>query len=160
MGMRDWFRSPDSPRRGVYRGLIAVGLGLAMVIPAGCASGGPGGSPAARDSGETPTAAGAAPAPTTAPAGEPTQDEENPADMTDPTLPGTPKTLRGTVQDGVEANCMLLAADDGKTYLLVGGDRAVINGGGRVEVTGQIMPDLMTTCQQGIPVTVSTVRPI
>jgi hypothetical protein len=80
--------------------------------------------------------------------------------MTDPKPPGTERTLRGSVQEGVEANCIVLDADDGNTYLLLGGDRQVLAGGGRVEVKGLVQPDLMTTCQQGIPVTVTTVRKI
>jgi hypothetical protein len=86
--------------------------------------------------------------------------EENPGDMLDPTQPGTPKTLRGTTSEGVEANCMLLNADDGKAYLLIGGDRAVITGGGRLEVSVLLQPDMSTTCQQGIPASVLTVRKI
>jgi hypothetical protein len=69
-------------------------------------------------------------------------------------------TLRGVLEAGVEAGCVLLMAEDGKAYLLIGGDRAVIGGGGRLEVVGQVQPDLMTTCQQGEPFQVSQVRRI
>jgi hypothetical protein len=55
---------------------------------------------------------------------------------------------------------MLLKTDDGKAYLLVGGDRASISGGGRLEVVGEPKPDLMTTCQQGTPFEVAQVRRI
>jgi hypothetical protein len=136
------------------------------VIPAlsSCASGGPGnqavGGGTSNSAGTEPTT----PAPqrsTGGPgAGTGTGGEENPGDMTDPQLPGTPKTLRGTATAGVEANCILLTADDGKSYLLIGGDREVIMSGARIEVAGKVMPDLMTTCQQGIPFTVDTVRKI
>jgi len=80
--------------------------------------------------------------------------------MTDPQLPGVQRTLRGTPAAGVEANCVLLTADDNQSYLLIGGDRALINSGSRIEVTGQVQAGLMTTCQQGIPFTVATVRKI
>jgi hypothetical protein len=64
------------------------------------------------------------------------------------------------MMEGVEAGCLLLRADDGKSYLLVGGDRAVITGGGRLEVVGRPEPGLMTTCQQGDPFQVEQVRRI
>ena len=67
-------------------------------------------------------------------------------------------TIRGSMQEGVEAGCLLLKADDGKLYLLLGGDRRVIAGGGRLEVVGTAQPGLMTTCQQGTPFMVSSVR--
>jgi hypothetical protein len=63
-------------------------------------------------------------------------------------------TLTGTVTAGVEPHCLLL---DG--YLLVGGDRAVIRAGARLTVTGRVAPDLVTTCQQGTPLVVTTARP-
>jgi hypothetical protein len=66
----------------------------------------------------------------------------------------------GQVEEGVEAGCLLLKADGGKAYLLVGGDRAVIRGGGRLEVVGEPQPGLMTTCQQGTPFAVAQVRRI
>jgi hypothetical protein len=69
-------------------------------------------------------------------------------------------TIRGQVEEGVEAGCVLLKTDDGKAYLLVGGDRALISGGGRLEVVGEPKPDLMTTCQQGTPFEVAQVRRI
>jgi hypothetical protein len=62
------------------------------------------------------------------------------------------------VQEGVEAGCMLLKADNGPLYLLLGGDRGVIAQGGRLEVVGRPMPGLMTTCQQGTPFRVSQTR--
>jgi hypothetical protein len=64
------------------------------------------------------------------------------------------RTLTGTITAGVEHRCLLL---DG--YLLVGGDRTVIRAGARVTVTGRIVPDLVTTCQQGIPFMVTSVEP-
>jgi hypothetical protein len=69
-------------------------------------------------------------------------------------------TIRGQVEEGVEAGCMLLKADDGKAYLLVGGDRALISGGARLEVVGELKPGLMTTCQQGTPFEVAQLRRI
>jgi hypothetical protein len=64
------------------------------------------------------------------------------------------RTLTGIVTAGVEHQCLLL---DG--YLLVGGDRTVIRAGARLTVTGRIVPDLVTTCQQGTPFVVTYARP-
>jgi hypothetical protein len=154
MGRHDWLRRWPT-----------LALGLVLVIPAlsSCASGGPGTQSANAGASTTAGTNPTTPAPqssTGGPGGTGTGDEENPGDMTDPQLPGTPKTLRGTADAGVEANCVLLNADDGKSYLLLGGDREVIMSGARIEVAGKVMPDLMTTCQQGIPFTVTTVRKI
>ncbi|MDG4767816.1 hypothetical protein O7632_27525 [Solwaraspora sp. WMMD406] len=65
-----------------------------------------------------------------------------------------PMTLTGTIVPGVEHNCFLL---DG--YLLVGGTSELIQAGTRVSVTGHVQPDLMTTCQQGIPFVVQRIEP-
>jgi hypothetical protein len=64
------------------------------------------------------------------------------------------RTLTGTVTAGVEHGCLLL---DG--YLLVGGDRAIIRAGARVTVTGRVVPGLITTCQQGTPMVVTSAQP-
>ncbi|MGI5181148.1 hypothetical protein ACQEVZ_33075 [Dactylosporangium sp. CA-152071] len=66
-------------------------------------------------------------------------------------------TVSGQVVEGVESGCLLLRAPD-KTYLLIGGDRAVLQVGKQVTVTGRPTPDLMSTCQQGTPFQVSSVQ--
>ena len=86
--------------------------------------------------------------------------EEDPGDMLDPDPPGIPKTLRGAGSEGVEAGCVVFQADDGNVYQLIGGDRALILSGARLEVTVLIQNDLMTTCQQGTPALVQTARKI
>ncbi|WP_406075027.1 hypothetical protein [Micromonospora sp. NBC_01638] len=98
---------------------------------------------------------------------QPTPDPTASPSTVDPTPPSGPKTgkpggpstppgvgettLSGTVQGGVEPNCVLL---DG--YLLLGGPRDVLMAGVRVEVIGRAEPGMMTTCQQGIPFVVSS----
>jgi hypothetical protein len=67
--------------------------------------------------------------------------------------PAAPMTLSGTVEAGVEANCLLL-----RGYLLLGGDRTALRAGATVTVTGRVQRDLLTTCQQGTPFTVETVQ--
>jgi hypothetical protein len=72
-----------------------------------------------------------------------------------PSLPPGPgaATLTGTVEAGVEPGCRLL---DG--YQLIGGPADVLTAGAKVTVTGQAKPDMMTTCQQGIPFVVESAR--
>jgi hypothetical protein len=66
-------------------------------------------------------------------------------------------TLSGKISSGVEAGCVLLE-QDGKTYNLVGGDKKILVEGAQVEVTGAIEEGLMTTCQQGTPFKVESVK--
>ena len=68
--------------------------------------------------------------------------------------PSLTLTLTGTVEAGVEANCLLLGG-----YLLLGGDRGVVRPGARLTVTGRPEPGLMTTCQQGVPFHVESTEP-
>jgi hypothetical protein len=63
-------------------------------------------------------------------------------------------TLTGTAYPGVESGCLLLHG-----YLLVGGPRDLLAGGQPVRVTGRVQPDLVTTCQQGIPLLVESAEP-
>jgi Protein of unknown function (DUF5818) len=68
-------------------------------------------------------------------------------------------TLTGTVRTGVEPGCLLLDADGGRPYLLVGGERAALRPGARVAVTGRVERDLLSTCQQGEPLVVASIEP-
>lgn len=82
-----------------------------------------------------------------------------------PASPGGSKTpgkdntmeLRGTVESGVEAGCLILKAG-GKTYNLIGGDQDVVKPGATVVVRGSEKPDMVTTCQQGVPFQVVEAR--
>ena len=85
---------------------------------------------------------GATTAPTTSPA------------TTEPAPPAGEVTVTGTVSEGVEPGCLLL---DG--YLLVGGDRDQLRPGARVAATGRVDRGLLSTCQQGVPLVVSSVEP-
>jgi hypothetical protein len=78
---------------------------------------------------------------------------------TGPARPGAEVTLVGTVSPGVEPNCLLLDAESGGRYLLVGGERAELRPGRRVAVTGRVDRDLLSTCQQGQPLVVTSVEP-
>jgi hypothetical protein len=73
---------------------------------------------------------------------------------------GKPATVRGTVEAGVEAGCLILNGEDGMAYLLLGGDRGLLLSGVRLEVAGSVERGLLTTCQQGTPLKVTSVRRI
>ena len=146
-------------KHNAVRAGLVVGVLVAGLI-AGCASGA--GTPSGSAS---PEVSGMSPTPTPSPSlPGPVPGSSGPSFTPKPTRPGTPfpgsTTVRGPVSEGVEAGCMILTAEDGKIYLLLGGDRSVIARGGRIEATGRPQPGLMTTCQQGIPFTVTQVRAI
>ena len=76
---------------------------------------------------------------------------------------GAEVTLRGTVRQGVEASCLLLADDDGTVLAnLLGNDTSeltsALTAGAKVEVTGSFLEGVMTTCQQGPPFQVTAVK--
>jgi hypothetical protein len=126
-----------------------AGLLLAVALLAAC------GDPDAGDGGAATGGSG----PTTVPETLPT------APTTPTTKPGSPGgseiTATGTLHDGVEPGCVLLRTDQGGgVYLLVGGDRNELRAGGRVQVTGRLVPDLLSTCQEGQPLRVSSIRPV
>jgi Protein of unknown function (DUF5818) len=118
------------------RGL--AGLLLAGLLLVACAQ--PGGG----------AAQGATTVPTTTP-------DDPPA--TGPAPPSGKVTLVGTVTAGVEPNCLLLDAENGGRYLLIGGERAELRPGRRVAVTGRVDRGLLSTCQQGEPLVVASVEP-
>jgi hypothetical protein len=62
----------------------------------------------------------------------------------------------GTVTAGVESGCLLLASG-GTVYQLLGSVAAAV--GDRVEVVGSVRRDVLTTCQQGIPLRVMHITP-
>jgi Protein of unknown function (DUF5818) len=121
---------------------LLAGLLLAGLLAAACAG------PDRDDSG--PGRGGATTVPTTLPG--------NPA-VTKPTEPAGQVTVTGMVREGVEPDCLLLDAEDGTRYLLVGGERAELRPGGRVAVTGRVDRDLLSTCQQGEPLVVASIEP-
>jgi hypothetical protein len=117
-----------------------AGLLLAGLLVAACAE------PDGNDSG---AGGGATTTPTTLPG--------NPA-VTEPTRAPGETTVTGTVTAGVEPNCLLLDAEGGERYLLVGGDRAELQPGARVAVTGRVDRKLVSTCQQGVPLVVAGIE--
>lgn len=65
--------------------------------------------------------------------------------------------LRGTLRAGVEPGCLLLHADHGGRYLLLGTKAPRLAPGTRVEVGG-VPTRARTTCQEGTPLRVLWVR--
>jgi Protein of unknown function (DUF5818) len=120
---------------------MLAGLLLAGLLLVACA--GPGGDGGGAAQG------GATTAPTTMPDDPPT---------TGPTAPTGEVTLVGTVTAGVEPDCLLLDAEHGGRYLLVGGERAELRPGRRVAVTGRVDRNLLSTCQQGEPLVVASIQ--
>jgi hypothetical protein len=119
---------------------LLAGLLLAGLLVAACAE------PDGNDSG---AGGGATTVPTTLPGNPPATKQAPPAGEV---------TATGTVVEGVEPNCLLLDAEGGKRYLLVGGDRGELRAGARVAVTGRADPNLVSTCQQGEPLVVSAIE--
>jgi hypothetical protein len=67
-------------------------------------------------------------------------------------------TISGRPEEGVEGNCLVMRSGE-TLYLLLGGNRQLLQSGRPVTVTGRPNPGLMTTCQQGTPFEVSDVQP-
>lgn len=61
-------------------------------------------------------------------------------------------TVRGTIRkEDLGAGVFVLAGDDGVTYTLVGGDRALRKAGQQVIVEGEIDPEVADTGMTGAP---------
>ncbi len=125
-------------RRPSVRVLCVLVAGAVLVGLGGCGA-------APGTSGSTPT-----PTVTISPT---TSDPTDPAPLPTATT-RTPVTVTGIPGRGVEAGCLLL-----DRYLLIGGDRALLESGVKVTVTGHTEPDGMSTCQQGVYLVVETVTP-
>jgi len=121
---------------------ISVPL-LVVLALAGCANGG-----SADSAGAPAGLPSSGPAATSA---APTQE----SGTVEPSTGGT-KTLTGTITAGVEPNCLLL-----EDHLLIINDpqqQSAAKVGATVTVTGRVEQGMMTTCQQGTPFIVTTLR--
>jgi hypothetical protein len=123
-----------------HLGMLA-GLLLAGLLLAACGGADRDGGGAAQD--------GATTVPTTVPDDPP---------VAGPPPPTGEVTLVGTVMAGVEPSCLLLDAENGGRYLLIGGRRAELRPGRRVAVTGRVDRNLVSTCQQGEPLVVASIE--
>lgn len=80
------------------------------------------------------------------------------APTTSPASSPEAMTLRGTVQAGAEAGCLVLESN-GRQYLLLGGNSAVVKAGAEVMLEGVARPDQQTTCQQGTAFEITRASP-
>ncbi|WP_041627006.1 hypothetical protein [Stackebrandtia nassauensis] len=69
------------------------------------------------------------------------------------------KTLTGTISDGVEPGCLMLKSD-GVKYQLVGDATKKLKSGMKVEVTGKVSDNNMSTCMEGTVFEVDTVEKV
>lgn len=113
---------------------------LVVLALAGCANG------AADDSAGAPAAPSAAPS-----SAVPTEESTTAV----PVDTGT-KTISGTITAGVEPGCLLL--DDHLLIIRDAALKSVAEPGATVTATGHAEPGMMTTCQQGTPFIVTTIR--
>ncbi len=99
------------------------------------------------------------PTPTTSsPTPSPTNTGPLPPDV--PKDDGETVTVSGRISLGVEPGCTLLEGN-GRLYLLLGGAEVQsVKEGDGVRVTGTTAPDVMTTCQQGTPLQVTSLEVI
>jgi hypothetical protein len=181
-GMTYGMTDPElSSRRGIGRAAVArrprwrlCATGLAMALLAACggtagedrlgAPSGPGTTtePPASETTAAPPTRSTATTPSTRPPSRtstpPTAPTRKP-EVTEPVEPGQSlMRLRGRIIDGVEPGCIVLNAEGGAgTWLLLRSAnwRPL---GGLVEVTGYPIPGLATTCQQGRPFRVVSIR--
>ncbi|WP_305788821.1 hypothetical protein [Symbioplanes lichenis] len=134
-------------RRFLVMATAAAALSLAACANGtGDEAGAPSAPSAAVPSATTPGATGPSEEP-----GVPSQEPSAPADEAGTT------TLSGTIEAGVEPNCLIL----GK-HLLVFKDPALqsaAKAGASVTVTGRVATGMMTTCMQGTPFEVTAIRP-
>ena len=122
---------------------LSAAIFVCGLLAAGCAAEGGGG------------AGGAAPAPSTS-----VPVTLTPTSAKPPASAGATVTVVGRVEAGVEAGCLLLTDEaGGGSWLLLGGDRDVIKAGARLRVTGTEARGMVTICQQGRPLQVSSAEP-
>ena len=135
-----------------WPGIVVVPvIVVAVLLIAGC------GSVGGTDSTSGETSAPGSGSPGTPSPGRPVESTPTPAEQL-PTGDSSEAavTVRGTVVAGVEAGCLLVG-----DYLLIISDPAdqqVLQPGASVEVTGRPKSGMMTICQQGMPLIVSSAR--
>ena len=72
---------------------------------------------------------------------------------------GGTTTLTGTIEAGVESGCFVLVGQDGTVLAnLIGIDAVATPAGSVVDVTGTFEEDMMTTCQQGTPFSITSIE--
>lgn len=94
------------------------------------------------------------------PTEEPPPQTESTSESTTDSPPATDEVVRatGTIVKGVEPGCLLLETGEAR-YLLLGGDRNLLEPGRRLTVTGFAAVGKPTTCMEGIPLEVADITP-
>jgi hypothetical protein len=143
--MSAWNQTGHGNVAGVMRVRLAA-LILLVGALAGCAGGG--------------TQPSSSTAPSAAASGPPLVVPSESPRLVLPSTSGSEITITGTLQEGVEGNCVLLKTPE-RLYQLIGGDRSKlqVSPSAKVTVTGRIAVGMMTTCQQGTPFQVTDIRP-
>jgi hypothetical protein len=128
----------------IIAALLALTVGACAGEASNSGAGGPGSAdPSASVTPSTPTT----PAPTT---------PEPPPGTPDPTPSGSEITVKGKIVPGVEPGCKVLQTGS-QGYLLIS-PNADLQVGATVVVQGRVVPDMVTTCMQGTPLVVTSVR--
>jgi hypothetical protein len=141
-------------RLRVLFALLVAGAAL-LLAACGNATGQPGSG-----STDRPTAGASSSAPTSSPAPDPMPVPSGGGTFRPgPTgIPvGSPKavTIDGVIEAGVEPGCKVLTAGNTK-YLMLGGNDVPM--GVPVRVEGTLQPGVLSTCQQGTPLRVTSVK--
>jgi hypothetical protein len=102
--------------------------------------------------------------PTMSPSGSPTGPPDGGPTFSPSPLPsgkpaGSVVTVQGTIEPGVESGCLILK-HGGVVYNVLGGDRTLLRPGRTVRVVGEVRNDVLTICQQGIPLMVKRAEPV
>ena len=120
--------------------LLLAACGNATVQPGSGSTGGPPTSAASSNPMPVPSSSGDSfqPGPTGIPVGSPRA-----------------VTIDGVIEAGVEPGCKVLTAGN-TTYLILGGDDVPM--GVPVRVEGTLQPGVLSTCQQGTPLRVTSVK--
>jgi hypothetical protein len=134
----------------MMRRFLVIVTAAAALSLAACANG----------TGDEAGAPAPAPSVSAATSGEPGSPSVEPgAPSEEPSVPGddaATTTLSGTIEAGVEPNCLIL-----DKHLLVFKDPALksaAKAGASVTVTGRVATGMMTTCMQGTPFEVTSLR--
>jgi hypothetical protein len=142
-----------------FRALATLLIAVAAVLLSACGN--------ATDQPGSGTGGGSsAPAPTTTPTTTPTTPPTSakPPGSGGTVAPGPtgipvdrprPVTIDGVIEAGVEPGCKVLTAGSAR-YLILGGNDAPM--GVPVRVEGTLQPGVLSTCQQGTPLRVSSVK--
>jgi hypothetical protein len=137
-----------------FRALLALVAAGAAVLLSACGN--------ATDQPGSGTSGGSSvPAPSTVPSRAPTSAAPTGGGTVAPGPTGIPVgrpravTIDGVIEAGVEPGCKVLTAGSARYLILGGGDAPM---GVPVRVEGTLQPGVLSTCQQGTPLRVTSVK--